>query len=94
MKAGKWNEPRSVPECLLSSLETFVWTRHDWIRGEEKEVALYILRNARLLKKATFTTFPIESKMHFKLARRREMLSELNGVVVASHSCQLVFQSQ
>ncbi|CAA7034755.1 unnamed protein product [Microthlaspi erraticum] len=94
MKAGKWNEPKCVPECLLSSLETFVWTRHDWIRGEEKEVAFYILRNAICLKKATFTTFPIEAKMHFKLARRREMLSELNGVVMASHSCQLVFQSQ
>ncbi|KFK27928.1 hypothetical protein AALP_AA8G448900 [Arabis alpina] len=86
---GKWNEPKYVPECLLSHLETLVWTRYHWEREEEKEVATYILRNARQLKKATFTTYPIKSKKLNKLARRREQFSELECVV---SSCELVLQ--
>ncbi|KAG7565440.1 F-box domain [Arabidopsis suecica] len=81
---GKWKEPKRVPECLLSHLETFVWTRYDWRREEEKVVAKYILRNARRLNKATFSTRPIESK------KKLEMLNEMNGVVKASYSCHLV----
>lgn len=81
-----WNEPKRVPECLLSHLETFVWTRYDWRREEERVVATYILRNARRLSKATFSTVPIESK------EKVEMLNEMNGVVKASNSCHLVFE--
>ncbi|KAJ4868292.1 F-box/FBD/LRR-repeat protein [Raphanus sativus] len=94
MEPGKWNQPKCVPQCLLWHLETFVWTRPDWIREEEKEVARYILGNARHLKKATFIIEPIESKRLFRLAKRREMLNELPAVVRASSSCQLVFQSE
>ncbi|KAF8100789.1 hypothetical protein N665_0217s0016 [Sinapis alba] len=82
-----------VPQCLLRHFETFVWIRPDWIREEEKEVAVYILGNARHLKKATFIIEPIESKRLFRLAKRREMLNELSAVVRASNSCQLVFES-
>ncbi|CAH2034472.1 unnamed protein product [Thlaspi arvense] len=89
---GEWNRPEYVPECLLSHLETFVWTRHDWIREEEKEVARYILSNARQLKKATFYIDPIESRKHFELAKRRKMLDELPAVVRASGSCDLVIE--
>ncbi|XP_024008507.1 F-box/FBD/LRR-repeat protein At3g51530 [Eutrema salsugineum] len=92
MEPGKWNQPEDVPECLLSHLETFVWTRPDWIREEEKEVARYILSNARQLKKATFSLDHIESKRLFKLAKRQQMLNELPGVVRASDSCDLVFE--
>ncbi|CAL9246610.1 unnamed protein product, partial [Arabidopsis halleri] len=85
--SGKWNEPKyRVPECLLSHLETFVWTRYDWRREEENVVAKYILRNARRLNKATFSTRPIESK------EKLEMLNEMNGLVKASNSCHLVFE--
>lgn len=90
MDPGKWNQPESVPECLVSHLETFVWTRPDWIREEEKEVARYILRNAQQLKKATFIIDPIEPKRLFRLAKRREMLNELPAVIMASKSCNLV----
>ncbi|KAL1199910.1 F-box/FBD/LRR-repeat protein [Cardamine amara subsp. amara] len=83
--AGKWNQPKYVPECFLSHLEIFAWTRYDWRREEENEVATYILRNARLLKKATFSTIPTESK-------EKHMLKEMNGVVKASNSCHLVFE--
>ncbi|KAL1199908.1 F-box/FBD/LRR-repeat protein [Cardamine amara subsp. amara] len=89
---GKWKEPKYVPECLLSHLESFVWTRFDWGREEEKEVATYILKNARRLKKATFSTTPIESEELKKLKERRKVLNELDSVVRASNSCQFVFE--
>ncbi|CDY22940.1 BnaA01g18780D [Brassica napus] len=46
------NELACVPDCLLSSLQTFKWTR---IYGSQKEVDLvkYVLSNARCLKTAT-----------------------------------------
>ncbi|KAL0727862.1 hypothetical protein Bca4012_023955 [Brassica carinata] len=46
------NQLTCVPECLLSSLETFKWTG---IYGSQKEVDLvkYVLRNARCLKTAS-----------------------------------------
>ncbi|XP_020886942.1 F-box/FBD/LRR-repeat protein At3g26920-like [Arabidopsis lyrata subsp. lyrata] len=47
----KWNQPKTVPECLLLHLETFVWEGYEEKRKEEKEVAKYILRNASRLKK-------------------------------------------
>ncbi|CAH8386345.1 unnamed protein product [Eruca vesicaria subsp. sativa] len=59
--SGDWNQPKCVPECLLFHLETFVWKRYKWQREDEKEVATYILQNARQLKKATLSTKPIKS---------------------------------
>ena len=90
--SGKWNEPKDVPECLLSQLETFVWRRLDWGREEEKEIATYILKNGRRLKKETFTTNPIESEGLNKLKERLKVLNGLDGVVRTSNSCQLVFK--
>ncbi|AEE79419.1 putative protein [Arabidopsis thaliana] len=78
--SGKWNEPKDVPECLLSQLETFVWRRLDWGREEEKEIATYILKNGRRLKKETFTTNPIESEGLNKLKERLKVLNGLDGV--------------
>ncbi|CAL9246617.1 unnamed protein product [Arabidopsis halleri] len=89
---GKWNEPKYVPECLLSHLEIFLWRRFDWGREEEKEIATYILKNARRLKKATFSTNRIDSEELIKLKERRKVLNELDGVVRASNSCHLVFK--
>ncbi|XP_019085544.1 PREDICTED: FBD-associated F-box protein At3g49020-like [Camelina sativa] len=86
----KWNQPKCVPECLLFHLETFVWTRYEWQQEEEHEVATYILKNVRRLKKATLSTYPIESKELEKLEKRREMLNELASVVRASNSCHLL----
>ncbi|KAL1195680.1 F-box/FBD/LRR-repeat protein [Cardamine amara subsp. amara] len=89
---GKWNQPKNVPECLLSHLKIFVWTGYDWEREEEKEVATYILKNASQLKNANFFTKPIiQSKELNKLEETSEMLKELDGVVRASSSCHLVF---
>ncbi|XP_023638926.1 FBD-associated F-box protein At3g49020-like, partial [Capsella rubella] len=93
MVDGKWNKPKCVPECLLFHLKTFVWTGYQWQREDENEVATYILKNARHLKKATLSTKPIKSTKLEKLEKRREMLDELASVVRASHSCQLVFET-
>ncbi|XP_019085577.1 PREDICTED: FBD-associated F-box protein At3g52670-like [Camelina sativa] len=87
-----WNQPKYIPECLLCDLKMFVWTRYGWEREEEKEVATYILRNARQLNKATFSTNPIESKELHKLEKRRTMLNDLDAVDRASKSCHLVFE--
>ncbi|KAL1199906.1 F-box/FBD/LRR-repeat protein [Cardamine amara subsp. amara] len=92
MVGRKWNKPKDVPECLLSHLETFEWKRYTWESEQEQEVATYILRNARCLKKTTFYTSPKISEKFNKLKERRKMLNELNGVVRASNSCHLVFQ--
>ncbi|EOA26128.1 hypothetical protein CARUB_v10019553mg [Capsella rubella] len=91
LAGGKWNEPKYVPECLLSHLETFVWEEYAWDRQEEQEVAAYILRNAKQLKKATISTNPIAVNDLKKLEGRRKMLKELASVVRASNSCQIAF---
>ena len=91
MRGREWKKPKYVPKCLLSHLETFVWTRYD-SRRENEEVATYILKNARQLKSATFSAKPIEPKELKKFAERREMFRKLDGVVKASSSCHLVFK--
>ncbi|KAL0741030.1 hypothetical protein Bca4012_082543 [Brassica carinata] len=83
-----WNQPKCVPECLLLHLETLMWTRYGWKREDEKQVATYILKNARQLKKATFDPTYIGLK---ERAKRLEMLNELASVVRASKSCHLVY---
>ncbi|XP_020879992.1 putative F-box/FBD/LRR-repeat protein At3g49040 [Arabidopsis lyrata subsp. lyrata] len=89
----KWIQPKCVPECLLFDLETFVWTGYEWQRKDEKEVATYILRNTGSLKKATFSTKPIEPVKLKKLKKRREMLNELASLGRASNPCDFVFES-
>lgn len=67
---------------------TFQWTNYPWELKEELEVAKYILKNARWLKKATFYTEPEDVET---LEEKREILNELSSV--ASNSCHLVFES-
>ncbi|KAJ4870742.1 FBD-associated F-box protein [Raphanus sativus] len=82
----EWNQPKRVPECLLLHLETLVWTRYGWQREDEKQVATYILKNARQLKKASF---PMEQE---ELEKSREMLNGLASLDRGSTSCHLVFE--
>ncbi|CAL9247108.1 unnamed protein product [Arabidopsis halleri] len=89
----EWSRPKYVPECLLFHLETFVWTRYEWQREDEKEVATYILQNARQLKKATFITKSIIPENLKKLEKRIEILNQLACEARASKSCRLVFES-
>ncbi|KAJ4866342.1 F-box/FBD/LRR-repeat protein [Raphanus sativus] len=65
---------------------------YDWKREKEEEVATYILKNARGLKNATFTTDPIEPGQLDKLKQRCRTRKKLDGVLKTSKTCHLVFK--
>ncbi|XP_010430778.1 PREDICTED: putative F-box/FBD/LRR-repeat protein At4g13965 [Camelina sativa] len=85
---GTWNQPKNVPECLLSHLETFKWIGFEWKQEEEIKVAKYILSNSKRLKRATFSS----SKPITDPKKRDKMVEDLNSVVRPSSSCQLLFK--
>ncbi|WZZ74109.1 hypothetical protein YC2023_085479 [Brassica napus] len=82
----KWSQPKYVPECLVNRIETLVWNHYNGEVEDERKVAQYILRNASRLETATF------SRLDIHLEKRLERLKELESVVWASNSCQLVFK--
>ncbi|CAN7002139.1 unnamed protein product [Brassica rapa subsp. trilocularis] len=45
-----WNQPSSVPGCLLSHLEIFVWESFGGRRRQERECVAYILANSKCFK--------------------------------------------
>ncbi|RID74166.1 hypothetical protein BRARA_B01278 [Brassica rapa] len=79
-----WDEPSSIPESLMFSLETFEWTTY---RGwqVEKELATFILKHSRRLKTATISPKPTS------LENKHRMLTELALLSRGSTTCQLVF---
>ncbi|ESQ47200.1 hypothetical protein EUTSA_v10028332mg [Eutrema salsugineum] len=79
-----WNQPSTVPECMLSSLQAFKFSGYLG-RPEERDLAIYILKNARCLKTAT-----ILSKDHL-FEKNPNMIQELALSPRASTECQLVF---
>ncbi|KAL0714438.1 hypothetical protein Bca4012_021417 [Brassica carinata] len=78
-----WNEPSTVPECLLSSLQTLNWSEYTG-EPQEREIAVYILKHARHLKTATI-------KSGYLAVGKHEMLKELALSSRASTTCQLMF---
>lgn len=83
---GKWIQPKNVPKCLVLNLKTFVWKDYEW-QENEKEVTKYILSNASRLEKATLFI------KHLTSEERVAMVEELETVIKASSSCQLVFNN-
>lgn len=83
---GKWSQPKNVPECVLLHLETFVWTYYEGEIEDEEEVAKYILRNTSSLRKEIFSKIQTNPKENVR------MVEELESVVRASKSCQLMFK--
>ncbi|CAH2069760.1 unnamed protein product [Thlaspi arvense] len=79
-----WNEKSSVPECLLSSLETFEWVCYEGTE-EEKEAVAFIIRNAKCLKKATIKISSKATESDKKL----EVIKELFSSTRVSPACQL-----
>ncbi|EOA24113.1 hypothetical protein CARUB_v10017345mg [Capsella rubella] len=77
------NQPSSVPECMLLSLQTFKWWGYTGTPGE-RDLAVYILKNAVHLK-----TMTISSSEHE--VPELEMIKELALSSRASTTCQLVF---
>ncbi|CAA0406154.1 unnamed protein product [Arabidopsis thaliana] len=80
-----WNQPSSVLECLLSSLKILNWSAY-FGRPQDRDIAVYILKNACHLKTATFLT-----DKRINDVRRLKMIKELRLSPRASSICQLVF---
>ncbi|CAA7025388.1 unnamed protein product [Microthlaspi erraticum] len=79
-----WKPPSSVPECLLGSLEDFVWNGYQGRQGD-RGIATYVIENAACLKTATF--FPKSTDV----GKKYKMLKELASIAAASTSFQLLF---
>ncbi|XP_010467637.1 PREDICTED: FBD-associated F-box protein At5g56370-like [Camelina sativa] len=83
-QALHWDEPSSVPETLMSGLETLEWRNYrGW--NVEKELATFILKHSRRLKRAVFSTKVTN------LEKKHGMLKELALLSRGSTTCQLVF---
>ncbi|ESQ47201.1 hypothetical protein EUTSA_v10028223mg [Eutrema salsugineum] len=79
-----WNQQSTVPECMLSSLQTFKFSGYLG-RPEEKDLVIYVLKNAHHLKTATI----LFNNRFFE--KNRDMIQELALSPRASTECQLVF---
>ncbi|XP_019092188.1 PREDICTED: putative F-box/FBD/LRR-repeat protein At5g62970 [Camelina sativa] len=78
-----WKQLNSVPQCLLSSLQTFKWLGlHRSVEG--KDLATYILRNSCLLKTATISLGRQPQRDH-------ELETEVKFCLRGSPTCNLVF---
>ncbi|KAJ0246922.1 FBD domain-containing protein [Hirschfeldia incana] len=79
-----WNQPSTVPECMLSSLQSLSWSEY---RGKppEKDIAIYILEHAVHLKTATIKSSEFD-------VPKFEMLKELALSSRASTTCKLMFE--
>nr|VDC62633.1 unnamed protein product [Brassica rapa] len=51
-----WNEPSTVPECLLSSLQTLSWSTYTG-EPQERDIVVYILKHALHLKTARIKSY-------------------------------------
>ncbi|ESQ38101.1 hypothetical protein EUTSA_v10028666mg [Eutrema salsugineum] len=78
-----WDQPSTVPECMLSSLRIFNWSEYFGRRGE-RDVAVYVLENARLLETATISSNDM-------FVPKLGMIKELSLSSRASTTCRLVF---
>ncbi|XP_020878937.1 FBD-associated F-box protein At4g10400-like [Arabidopsis lyrata subsp. lyrata] len=66
-----WNQPSTVPECLLLSLQKFTWTEYLG-RPQDRDIAVYILKNACRLRTATIDSYTC-------LVPELEMIKELTS---------------
>ncbi|XP_056866843.1 putative F-box/FBD/LRR-repeat protein At3g49480 isoform X2 [Raphanus sativus] len=79
-----WNQQSSVPGCLLSHLEIFVWEKFGGRRRQERECVAYILANSKCLKMARIS--PICSD---NLEEKEKMVEDLKSMYRVSASSQL-----
>ncbi|KAL1195175.1 F-box/FBD/LRR-repeat protein [Cardamine amara subsp. amara] len=77
-----WVQPSCVPECLLFNLKSFEWRNYQGSE-EEKQVAIYILKNARRLVTAIIDPDSV------KLVHRRKVLEDLEFATRGSRACEL-----
>ncbi|WZZ86703.1 hypothetical protein YC2023_115282 [Brassica napus] len=80
----RWIQPRHVPECLLLHLKRFEWRDYEGTKVK-KEVAIYILNNAKRLVSATIYPFSVS------LVRKRKMFEEVEIATRSLRACELTF---
>ena len=78
----RWIQPTHVPECLLLHLKRFEWRDYEGTKVE-KEVAIYILNNAKRLVSATIYPFSVS------LVRKRKMFEEVEIATTSLRACEL-----
>ena len=78
-----WNQPSTVPECLLSSLQSLNWLEYTG-EPQERDIVVYILKHALHLKTSTITL--TESDF-----TKLDMIKELARSSRASTTCELMF---
>ncbi|CAH2043686.1 unnamed protein product [Thlaspi arvense] len=79
----RWTQPSRVPQCLVSTLQTFIWVAYTG-KPEERDAAVYVLENASRLETARFS---LVGTSIFRL----EMRKELSDCSRGSPTCQLFF---
>ncbi|XP_006403112.2 putative FBD-associated F-box protein At1g05080 [Eutrema salsugineum] len=78
-----WNQPSSVPKCLMSQLEIFEWRGYG-DRVEEEKILTYILANSKCLKSATIS-------LRHDLEEQELIIYELRNIPRISTVSQLLF---
>lgn len=70
-----WNQQSSVPGCLLSHLEIFVWDKFGGRRRQERECVEYILANSKCLKTAT-----VLPRCSYRLKEKEKMAEDIKSM--------------
>ncbi|CAA7060520.1 unnamed protein product [Microthlaspi erraticum] len=78
-----WEPPRSVPECLLSSLEVLEWRGYTGVYGD-RELVSYLLNHALCLKTAKISSEP------YVVGNKQQTLKDLAAMSRGSKPCELV----
>ncbi|PWA93275.1 FBD-like protein [Artemisia annua] len=80
-----WNEPESVPTCMLMNLKTI---EYDLIKASKCNIHFlkFMLGNSKVLKKLTVTNRAMKS-----LKGNERFCARLSGLPKASRDCQLHF---
>ncbi|CAK8568328.1 unnamed protein product [Lathyrus sativus] len=81
----EWEDPRVVPECLLSHLTTCYLENYSTI-NYELGFAKYIMQNSRLL-----STMTIQSDKLLDTNAKLQMLRDLSSCPMISPTCKLLF---
>ncbi|KAJ0235166.1 FBD domain family [Hirschfeldia incana] len=83
-----WNQQSSVPGCLSSHLEIFLWETFGGKRRQERDCVEYILANSKCLK--TATVLPLG---HYNLKRKEKMVEDIKSMYRVSALSQLITHS-
>jgi len=79
-----WNQPSSVPRCVLSHLEIFEWKLFEG-RREEKQLLAYILENSKCLKTVEISLIPFTN-----VEEKKKIREDLESMYRVSASSQLL----